>query len=69
MAKLLIIVGLGIALLGALVLFFPGIFSWFGKLPGDVRIEKGSTFISFPVTTMILISVVLTVLLNLFFRR
>ena len=69
MAKLLIIAGLGIALVGVLMLFFPGIFSWFGKLPGDVRVEKGSTFFSFPVTTMILISVVLTILLNLFFRR
>ena len=69
MAKIIIIVGLGITLVGALMLFFPGIFSWFGKLPGDVRIEKGSTFISFPVTTMILISVILTILLNLFFRR
>ena len=69
MAKLLIIAGLGIALVGALMLFFPGIFSWFGKLPGDVRVEKGSTLFSFPITTMILISVVLTILLNLFFRR
>ena len=69
MAKFFIIAGLGIALVGALMLFFPGIFSWFGKLPGDVRVEKGSTFISFPVTTMILVSIVLTILLNLFFRR
>ena len=44
----------------------PGLFSWFGKLPGDIRVdsERGRVFI--PITSMIVVSVVLTLLLNLF---
>lgn len=59
----LVAVGLGLALLGLLV--WSGALSWFGRLPGDIRIEKENARIFFPVTSMILISVVLTLLINL----
>jgi hypothetical protein len=61
MARGLILVGLGIALLGVVLLFFPRAFSWFGRLPGDIRTET----VFFPVTSMLLVSGVLTLLLNL----
>lgn len=61
MAKGLILTGLGLALLGVALLFFPRALAWFGRLPGDVRTETGF----FPVTSMLLISGVLTLLLNL----
>ena len=41
----------------------------FGRLPGDIAIEGEHGGIYFPIATMIVISVVLTVLLNLFSRR
>ncbi|HEX6999405.1 MAG TPA: DUF2905 domain-containing protein [Gammaproteobacteria bacterium] len=68
-AKLMIL--LGIALLaGGLILYFaPGAFGWFGKLPGDIDIQRGNTRIFFPLTSMIVVSLVLTLVLNLFFRR
>ena len=53
---------------GALLHFAPWTLNWFGKLPGDIRIDKGGGKILFPITSMIIISVVLTVLLNLFKR-
>ena len=69
MPRLLIIIGLALALLGALLYFFPNLFSWFGRLPGDIRIERESGTFYFPLTSMILVSLVLTVLVNLFPRR
>ena len=64
MGKLLIIVGTLIVLVGLVLLYAPGLLAWFGKLPGDVRwqSEKGGFF--FPVTSMIIISVVLTIIMN-----
>jgi len=48
--------------------FAPWLVGWFGKLPGDIRIEseKGRVFI--PVTSMLIISIILTLLVNLFRR-
>lgn len=60
-AKLLIVLGLAIAASGLLLLVAPGAFRWMGRLPGDIRTEH----VSFPIVTCIVISIVLTVLLNL----
>lgn len=68
MAKLLMIVGTLILLTGVLFHFAPWTLNWFGKLPGDIRIDKGQGQIFIPITSMLIISVVLTVLLNLFKR-
>ncbi len=46
---------------GALVRFFPGAFSWFGNLPGDIRIEGENTKVFIPLTSMILVSILLSV--------
>ena len=60
--NLLIIAGIVIALVGALVRF--GLFSWFGNLPGDIRIEGDRTSAFIPITSMIVVSVVGSVILN-----
>jgi hypothetical protein len=41
---------------------------WLGRLPGDVRIERGHTAFYFPIVTCIVVSIVLTLLLSLFRR-
>ena len=41
---------------------------WLGRLPGDIRIERGNSAFYFPIVTCIVISIVLTLLLS-FFRR
>jgi hypothetical protein len=69
MAKILIAIGIAIAGLGALLYWFPGLFSWFGKLPGDIRVERESGGFYFPVVSMLIVSVVLSIVLNLFLRR
>lgn len=67
-AKLLIIIGIAFLLGGLLLYFFPNGLSWFGRLPGDIRIERENTRFYFPITTMIIISVVLS-LISFLFRR
>ena len=69
MGKLLIIAGAVLLLAGLLLTWAPGVLGWFGRLPGDIRIERPSGSVFIPVTSSILISLVLTLLLNLFFRR
>lgn len=64
-------VGAGIVVVGAFVRFAPGLFSWFGNLPGDVKAEGQNSRAFFPLTSMIVVSVALTVIVNVigwFFR-
>ena len=67
--KMLLILGLAIMAIGVILTWAPGLLSWFGKLPGDIRIEKEGSGFYFPVVSMIIVSIVLTILANLFFRR
>lgn len=64
----LVIIGAGvaIALIGVVVYF--GGFSWFGRLPGDIRYQGESTRVFIPITSMLLLSAVLTLLVNLLRR-
>jgi DUF2905 family protein len=57
---LVIGVGLAIAMLG--VLIWSGALGWFGRLPGDVRVEREGLRIYFPITSMILVSIGLSLL-------
>jgi hypothetical protein len=63
---LLVVLGLGIALVGVLV--WAGGLGWFGRLPGDIRIESETTRVYIPITSMIIVSVVLSLLLTLLRR-
>jgi len=64
----LIVAGLLIAVVGLVIQFAPGLLHWFGRLPGDIRIENEHSKVFIPITSMILISVVLTIILNLLRR-
>lgn len=66
MARWFIIAGIILIVIGVVLYFAPWIFQWFGKLPGDIRIEKGNSKVYIPITSMILISVVVTLLINLY---
>jgi hypothetical protein len=58
--SLLIVLGVGLVVVGLLVSI--GGFGWFGRLPGDIRIERDTTRIYIPFASMILVSVVLNVI-------
>jgi hypothetical protein len=66
-------IGLMLMLIGAALaaggwLIASGWLSWFGRLPGDIRIVSDSTRVYIPITSMLLVSVVLSVLLGVFRR-
>ncbi|PYS47615.1 MAG: DUF2905 domain-containing protein [Acidobacteria bacterium] len=57
---IVIIAGVCAVLVGLLIL--SGALSWFGRLPGDIRIEGERTRILFPITSMLLVSIVLSLI-------
>lgn len=60
---LIIAAGAAIILIGVLV--YVGGLSWFGRLPGDIRYERGGSRVYIPITSMILVSIVLSLVLGL----
>jgi uncharacterized protein HemY len=59
-------VGAGVALVGLAI--SNGWFSWFGRLPGDIRIETDNTRIFIPITSMLIVSVAASLLVGLLRR-
>ena len=66
LGKLLVVIGVMIVFIG--VLFWAGLGHWIGRLPGDVRIERGNSAFYFPVVTCIVISILLSLIFSLFRR-
>ena len=64
-ARYLIIAGILLVIAGLVFYFFGNKFSWLGRLPGDIKIEKENFRFYFPVTTMIIISVLISLILYL----
>ena len=63
---LLVGVGLLVVLVG--VLAWNGWLSWFGRLPGDVRIDRENVRVYFPWVSMIVVSVAVSLVISLFRR-
>jgi len=68
MGRLLVFVGAVIVVVG-LVLMFSDRIPLFGRLPGDIVIRRRNTVIYFPIVTMLVVSVVLSILLRLLHRK
>jgi H+/Cl- antiporter ClcA len=66
--KYIIAGGIFIVIAGLLIYFFHDHLKWLGKLPGDIRIEKDNFRFYFPVVTMIILSVIITIVINIFKR-
>ena len=67
LGKFLIALGAVIVVLG--LLLWTGVGSgWLGRLPGDIRIERGNSTFYFPIVTCIIISIVLSLVFSLFRR-
>ncbi len=69
--KILIILGAVLVVIGTLAQWGPSIpvLRWLGRLPGDIVIERPGFRFYFPLTTMVLVSLILTLLLRLLWRR
>ena len=66
--KLLIVIG-GVVVVIGLFLTLGLRIPFLGKLPGDISIDRGNVHFYFPIVTGLVLRVVLTLLLNLFFRN
>jgi hypothetical protein len=67
LGKMLVLLGVTLTLVG--LALWSGIGSgWLGKLPGDIRIERGGSGFYFPIVTCLILSILLSLLLS-FFRR
>jgi hypothetical protein len=69
LSKILMVAGAGLFALGLVLKFAPGALSWFGRLPGDIRIGDENRYLFFPVTSMIVASLILSLLLNWWLKR
>jgi hypothetical protein len=70
LGKLIVIIGVITTLVG-LVMWSGFTPKWLGRLPGDIRIERGHSTFYFPIVTCIIVSIALSLLLSFFsiFRR
>ena len=66
MARWIILTGAVVLLVGVVLSYAPWLLNWFGKLPGDILIDSDHRKIFIPITSMLIVSLVLTLLLNLF---
>jgi hypothetical protein len=67
--KLLATMGAILLVIGLILTYAPWLLNWFGKLPGDIRIEGEKKLVFIPLVSMLIISIILTLVLNLFFRK
>jgi H+/Cl- antiporter ClcA len=63
--RYIIFMGIAIIVIGALVYFLHDKLHWIGRLPGDIRVEKENFRFYFPIVTMLLFSLLITIIINL----
>jgi len=68
LGRFLIVLGAAAVLIGVLLVLAPRI-PWLGRLPGDILIRRGTFTFYFPIVTCVVVSIVLTLILNLLGRR
>ena len=66
--KYIMLTGAAIIIIGLLIFFFHDKLQWIGHLPGDIRIERENFRFYFPITTMVVVSVLLTIVLSIIRR-
>ena len=67
MEKIFIYAGIILFSIGLILKYAPWLINWFGHLPGDILYTKANSTIFIPITSMIVVSIILTVLLKIFF--
>ena len=62
--KYILLAGLIVVVIGVVIYFFHDKLHWIGRLPGDIRVEKENFRFYFPITTMIILSILVTVIIR-----
>jgi uncharacterized membrane protein len=68
LGRMILYIGVVLVLIGGFFILL-GKVPWFGRLPGDIVYRREGFTIFIPITTMILVSLILTVLINIVWRR
>ncbi|HEX9831366.1 MAG TPA: DUF2905 domain-containing protein [Thermodesulfobacteriota bacterium] len=68
LGKLLIVVGIFLVVMGILIVLAPKI-PYIGRLPGDIHIKRDNFVFYFPLVSSIVVSIILTLILNFIFGR
>jgi hypothetical protein len=66
--KYVIVTGVIIVIIGVVIYFFSNKLNWIGRLPGDIRIEKENFRFYFPITTMIIASILVSLIIQIIKR-
>ena len=66
--KYVIVTGIVIVVIGVLIYFFSNKLHWIGRLPGDIRIERENFRFYFPITTMIIASIIVSIIIQIIKR-
>ena len=66
--KYIMLIGGAVVVIGVIIYFFHDKLHWIGHLPGDIRVERENFRFYFPITTMVLFSVLLTVIISVIRR-
>ena len=67
LGKVLILIGFSITVIGFIIMFSTK-FSFFGNLIGDIKYQNENMKINFPFTSMILVSIILSFIINILYR-
>jgi hypothetical protein len=67
--KFITVIGIVLVIIGLAVSYAPWLVNWFGRLPGDIRIQNEKSFVFIPIVSMLVVSIILTLIINLFFRK
>ncbi len=68
LGRILLLIGGAIALLGLLLVIGGRFLPWLGRLPGDIHIQRGNVSCFLPLATSIIVSLLLTIVLNIIIR-
>lgn len=66
MYKSFIVIGCFLIAVGVLGFYFKNLMTWVGHLPGDIKVQKENFTFYFPITTMLLLSIIVNVLVRLY---
>ena len=69
LGRLLITGGIVAVIIGLIITYTPLLINWFGKLPLDIQIQNENSTVFIPITSMLIVSIVLSIIMNLIFRR
>jgi len=64
--KYIITLGIVFVIIGLLFYFAGNKLNWLGKLPGDIRLEKENFKFYFPITTLVLVTILINIIIKIF---